>query len=430
MKRTVLLGAGLALAAAMPCWSPPARAQSSGVNPDISAIGMFIACPQGEEDCAYGEADGWINLQEVELALQGYLNPYVRGDLFAAYHDGEFEFEEAYASFLRGLGPFQARVGKYRVDWGSINPLHPHAYSWIFQPLVEERFFGEEGLNQIAANLNVSFPVGERGELKLSANALRGDIGPGLHDHGQEEGEDAGKRTYCVGPGCEDGICEPGDADCAIVYYEAPGVELGSGDPEIAWHVRGSYFNQFKPSHSILVGVDALGGTIEPEIDRKVLWYGADFKYRWRPDKYRSLNVIGSYMRNEIDAEEDRVTTATCVGPGCVAGVCPEGAVCRDFETVEPVLEGTLATDGWYVLADWQFAERWNGGLKYDQSQGLDSTDAIRRAEAFLNFRIMEESTVFRLLVRREDGDLYESAETTSALQFVFSLGPHRPHSF
>jgi hypothetical protein len=47
-----------------------------------------------------------------------------------------------------------------------------------------------------------------------------------------------------------------------------------------------------------------------------------------------------------------------------------------------------------------------------------------------VNYRIMEESTLFRFLFRNEDGDGYGSAVNTTALQLVFSLGPHRPHAF
>jgi len=113
LKRATLAAAALALAA---LYTESAGAQSAGANPDVSAIASFVVCPGGPDNCAYPEADGDLELQEVELALQGYLNPYVRGDVFFAYHAGDFEVEEAYASFVRGLGPFQAALGQYRVE--------------------------------------------------------------------------------------------------------------------------------------------------------------------------------------------------------------------------------------------------------------------------------------------------------------------------
>lgn len=404
-----------------------AMAQASGVNPDISVIPSFLLCPRGEEDCAFPDADGVLNFEELEIALQGYLNPYVRGDVFVSVQEGGVEAEEAYATFLRGMGPFQAKLGKYRVDWGSVNPLHPHAYSWIFQPLVEERLFGPEGLNQIAANGNVSFPAGERGELKLSFDVMRGDFENVTRGTG---GAATPGGTICVGPGCEDGLCQPGDTDCALVYYQPNDAGTADASPDPAYHLRVSWFDELRPSHSILVGASGLSGKLDPSIDRKVSWLGADFKYRWRPSTYRALNVFGSFVRNRADLEGSRTTSTTCVGPDCAANVCPPGGVCQELASTERIKGRRISTSGWYLIADCQFATRWNAGAKLDRAQGLESEDTIRRAEVFVNFRLMEESTLFRLLFRREDGDPYASAKNTTALQLVWSLGPHRPHSF
>jgi hypothetical protein len=419
--RILLLAAAISMPGA-------ALGQASGVNPDISAIATFYVCPQGESNCAYSDADNPLNFGELELALQGYLNPYVRGDVFVSYGEGSFAVEEAYASFLRGMGPVQARLGKYRIDWGSVNPLHPHAYSWIFQPLVEERFFGKEGLNQIAANVNASFAAGERGEVKISADLLRGDLveAPAA----APQGVPPSGGVVCVGPGCADGICQPGDPDCALVYYQPTILPAPDANPELAYHLRASYFDEFKRGHSLIVAVNGLWGTLDPALDRKMTWWGADFKYRWRPDKYRSVNVIGAYLHNRADLSEDVVTGSVCVGPDCAGNVCPEGGVCQVFETTRPVRQGSISTSGWYLIGDWQFAQRWNAGLEFDRSQGLESAETTRRAGAFVNFRLMEETTLFRLLFRREDGDALESARYVSTLEFVFSLGPHRPHNF
>jgi hypothetical protein len=400
--------------------------QASGSNPDVSAIASFLYCPQGPEDCPLEGAEADLELQEVELALQGYLNPYVRGDLFIGWEDDETEVEEAYASFVRGLGSFQARIGKYLVGWGSINALHPHAYSWIFRPLAEERLLGAEGLNQIAARLDYSLPVGERGEFSLSADLLRGDL---VDEHGEDDGAPPPGGTLCVGPGCADGICEPGDADCALVFYD-PGEAAPEEETEPAWHVRASYFQQVREAHSVRVGLDFLSGTLDPALDRRVTLYGTDLKYRWRPSRYRALDVIAAYLRSEADLAVEELTGSVCLGPDCVGDVCPLGGVCLALDQTETVRGPALASDGWYALADWQFRQRWNGGVKLDRSEGLESSDAIRRAEAFVNFRLMEESTLFRLLVRHEERDASNVTDTLTALQLVFSLGPHRPHAF
>lgn len=423
LRNRVLVVSAIVAAAGM-----DARAQSSGVNPDISVIPSFVVCPQGEERCAFAEADGKIDLQEVELALQGYLNPFVRGDVFVAVGEEGVEVEEAYATVVRGLGPFQAKLGKYRVDWGTVNPLHPHAYSWIFAPLVEERLFGPEGLNQIGGNLNAAFRAGERGQVALSLEALRGDLGGDFRVSDDPEAVPTG--LVCVGPGCQRfgensvfEVCRPG-SDCALVPWIAP--EEPSAGPRIAWHGKASYFSELAPGHSLQVAVNGLTGTLDPVPDRKVTLYGLDFKYRWRPNKYESVNLIGSWIASRADLEERRTVDRVCVGPDCGT----DGSLQRDIPISARIRGDRIATSGGYLIVDWQFDRRWNAGLKLDRAQWLDREERDWRAEAFVNFRLLEESTLFRFLVRREGGDSFEAPRWTTALQLVFSLGPHRPHMF
>ena len=67
MKRALHAVAALAVLAGAS--TDRTAAQSAGTNPDISVIPSFIVCPSDAEDCAYTEADGSLELQEVELAL-------------------------------------------------------------------------------------------------------------------------------------------------------------------------------------------------------------------------------------------------------------------------------------------------------------------------------------------------------------------------
>ena len=111
-----------------------AVAAAQNVNPEISVIGdvrAFVNDNSGDPD----EGELQLDLESVELALQGYLNPFARADVYVAYHDEELTVEEAYATILRGLPwGLQVRAGKYRVDFGKLNLLHPHAYSFLDTP--------------------------------------------------------------------------------------------------------------------------------------------------------------------------------------------------------------------------------------------------------------------------------------------------------
>lgn len=74
-------------------------------NPNISVISDFRIFVHDDKILADEKNKLNLNLEEIELAIQGYLNPYARADIFFAKHgiEGSVEIEEASATFLRGL---------------------------------------------------------------------------------------------------------------------------------------------------------------------------------------------------------------------------------------------------------------------------------------------------------------------------------------
>jgi hypothetical protein len=131
--------------------------------PDISVIGDVTA--------TYGDDKtdpdrNKIILKEAELALQGYLYPDVRADVFATWHrhsdDGEYkaELEEGYISFLKTPIPnLSLKAGKKLLDFGKLNPRHPHQWNFVGRPLVLESYFGDHGLAGQGANLSFLLPA-------------------------------------------------------------------------------------------------------------------------------------------------------------------------------------------------------------------------------------------------------------------------------
>jgi hypothetical protein len=129
--------------------------------PDISVLGDLTA--QTSTDEAYSDRNQ-VTLRSIELALQGYLYPEMRADVFLAMHrhDGALEPEvcEASVSFLRlffdGLG---LQAGKVHVDFGKLNKIHQHERPFVDQPLVLTNFFGPHGLVGEGAVVNYLFPL-------------------------------------------------------------------------------------------------------------------------------------------------------------------------------------------------------------------------------------------------------------------------------
>jgi hypothetical protein len=112
----------------------------SSLNPDLSLIGTFNTFTnfiKGSPE--YGKLN--FETPEMELFVDGYLNPFARATANIAYEEGEFAVEELYANIVRGL-PFdlQLKAGKYLVGFGKINTIHPHAWAFLERPLFHQVF--------------------------------------------------------------------------------------------------------------------------------------------------------------------------------------------------------------------------------------------------------------------------------------------------
>ncbi len=86
---------------------------------------------------------------ELELAFQSYVYPSVRFDAIVAF-DREEDFaasvEEAYATVIQlGNTPFGARLGRMRLPFGRVNPIHPHQLLYRDYPLPIVNLLGEHG---------------------------------------------------------------------------------------------------------------------------------------------------------------------------------------------------------------------------------------------------------------------------------------------
>ncbi|MBL8024804.1 MAG: hypothetical protein JNL74_00240 [Fibrobacteres bacterium] len=151
----------------------------SGVsNPDISAIGQLITSTSDAEG-SYSNPE--LALGEVELVFDAALNPYANGRfVFSAGSEG-FAVEEAYADFQKGLPlNLSIRVGKYRIPFGRMNYIHPHALSFMEAPRSMRPddgglIPGEESFNDVGAQLSTLIPISDIYALTLSGDLLQGN---------------------------------------------------------------------------------------------------------------------------------------------------------------------------------------------------------------------------------------------------------------
>lgn len=361
------------------------------INPDISVIPRFILRTDDGEKLAEGKrvfSQPDFQFEELEIAIQSYLNPFSRADVILTLpgpdiEAGKLGIEELYATVFRGLPlDLNVRFGKYRADFGKLNMVHPHAWPFVTAPLMQERFLGEEGLNDLGISASLLLPTGDVYS-KLTVDLLRGNAVAG-----------------------------------------AAGLPDTTGrKPAYANSARLMGFFSLDDFSDLEVGLSAYTG-IHDQYNRDRFWYGnVDFKYKYRPDTYTSLVVQGEFLLNTRRACQDAAGTTFRDASGN-----PE--------------ERSITTSGLYVYADYQFLKTFSIGARYDWTQSPYSADDRSRGVAvFFGFYPVEETLGLRLQfanatdqtpgVSPAGGPVGVDRSVNSiALQAIFSLGPHKAHPF
>ncbi len=274
-----------------------------------------------------------------------------------------------------------------------MNLLHPHAYSFLDTPLLHQAYLGEEGLADIGLNLNWQLPLGNAA-LTFSGNLLKGEFAT-PHEHGHDEDAHAAARLLRL----------------RALDEHAHGNE--SVETDLGTSQRLSLFLPTGTYAGVEFGANALQGTLDARTGREVRLVGADVKYRWAPDKYRSLTLQGEWIRSRRHVLHTHHHEAM-----------------RLDEGDEPEIERRSA-DGYFAFLDWRFAQRFNLGaiaerFDHPEEDGVSG----KRAGVFAGFQVMEETTMVRLLLRRTDGTEVHRPVREAILQLVFSLGPHKAHWF
>lgn len=372
------------------------------VNPDISGIGVFNAFTNFIKDTPeYGKLN--FDIPEMELYVEGYLNPYARAAFNIAFHEGEFHGEELYAQVVRGLPlDIQIKAGKYLLGFGKINTIHPHAWSFIYRPLYQQIYFGHEGFNDIGVDFSFILPTSDM-YTTLDLGIFKGDALVSEHHHNSDEGEEEHQEEI--------------DRGNSPIFVGRLGSFISIGDySNIDFGLSGSY-----GVHSKMDFYTSTDSTAT--VENKALYYlyaGVDFKYKYRPDSYTALTLQGEALWNRRDVlRKDEL----------------------DLDKIN-----IINTFGFFIYVDYRFNRIFSVGAKYDFTYGIlgdeqhyntlanDDKNKTTGIEGWFGYYPIEETLALRLGVQHLIFSFADSTErdgeTTINLQLIFSLGPHKAHPF
>lgn len=382
MSRRSTIAAGLLMAAAL----GPATAGAGVVNPDISVLGQpFVRWTNDTSDPSPKRVT--LDPGEVEMVYDSYLNPYAKGYFVTSLGKDGLSLEEGYFTLLRGLpGGLALKGGKYRVGFGKLNPMHPHAVPFAERPRVLAAYLpGEEAFNETGVSLSERVPLPGTFALTASGDWLQGD-------------------SFRI-PRTPDG--SGGDP---LVADPQGGDRAGEARPAFVGALSG--FGSIGDRSGYEVALYATGGTNNVAAATRTEIYDAAGKLKLWTSANSYLLVQGEVLKlDREDAGWDSLTATYTKA------------------SVQPL--------GGYLYADYNFSPRYDAGLSYERYQQPTAERTWDQAVgAFAGLALMEETTSFRLEWNRfvpgtPAGAISspKSADTVT-LRVIYSMGPHKAHQF
>jgi hypothetical protein len=325
---------------------------------DFKAAGLPLA---GDDPQSEG-----FSMQEIEVAFQSAIDPYLEGALFLTIPnlDG-IEVEEGYLVTTSLPWNLQVKAGSFRSQMGRNNTQHLHLQNFTRRPFMTALLFGKDGLRGPGAQISVLLPLPWFATFFVEAFA----IGP----------PDNPMMVTTFGGG-------------------------GRPDPEnLTYTAVLEQYWDLAESMSLLAGLNfATGKSFQcPDpmvacVAPRSYFYGADLYFKWKPP-----NVVKTYASLSWTTEYFART---------IAGQQTEGAL-----YTEPVL---------------QFARRWFAGARLDITGLPDGPNVPRRYaySGSLTFAPSEFSR-FRGYIQEITGPGIPSS-TVFFVQTEVSMGAHGAHPF
>jgi hypothetical protein len=359
-------------AAPAPAAAPSAQPAAATLNPDLSLISDFLVDLSPDE--ATLENGERYQLREIEIGIQGVVDPYFRYDAFLGIHGDAIEVEEGYVTTLALPANLQARLGKFLVPFGKVNLTHRPELPMFDYPLVHREFFGEEGFSSTGAwGSWIGDPLGFFQELSIV-----GAEGMEAHEHGEEEH-----------------LEEAHALSAAQEEEEGDGGSLANDLGDRLWlaHLKNSI--DLSPAANLEIGASWATAIVEEEeLRTRTNVYGIDVTWRWKPPQF------SKYRSAILQAE----------------------AIWRDEAGI-----GETKTGG-FAFAQWQLSRRWYVGARGDWVEPPEEGGTLAGGQLLIKWFPTEFSQL-RLAYERQDPEEGDALDRL-IFQTTFALGPHRPHAF
>ena len=294
----------------------------------LSAVGSSTVGGQDLRDLQGGAHDPnrrGFTFQQGELSLAGAVDPYFIGEAHMVFTDSEVDLEEAYFVTTALPWDLQVKGGYYLTDFGRINPVHPHAWTYQDQPVVMTRMFGGEGLR--SPGLEASW---------LAPLPWFSQVTVGMQDGNQ--------------------------SDLTVSFLDDQGGVGGRPAVVTDVHNLGDFVYltrwanswDISPEVTTLAGLSGLYGTNTTGPQASTFIYGTDLTVKWRPsDNFRGWPFV--VWQSEVLARD--YTAAAYTGQ-------PGTAFPNDLPS------GILRDAGFYSQLTWGFHYQWALALRGEYASG------------------------------------------------------------
>ncbi len=313
------------------------RAASRGIlapfNPKINVNGLFSAAMFSEkENLNFGDHDPQVqgfNVQNVELHLQGTVDPYFQVDtnIVTTVKKGEttIELEEMYGTSLALPANLQLVAGQYFTRFGRQNRQHPHQWDFADQPVILNRIFGPDGLRGPGAQLSWLAPTPFYLEFIASAQQAEGEIATSFLSE-----KDQKVRGYTL-------IDRPVQKIGDLIYM-----------PRVV--------TSFEPTDELTaaMGASTLFGPNASGPNNRTIIYGADLYVKWKPVNHSQGFPFVAWQTEYLHRDYQ-------AGP----------------DIVNPIPASRLKDYGLYSQVTYGFVYRWVAGFRVDYVNSSGGAQAV-----------------------------------------------------